>query len=77
MNWASECLSQTLTNMQTKSDALFVDAFVLLVNLPELFEDSMFVQIADSDSRVSDLELDCVLIAIGLTVDHDNQVRVL
>ena len=77
MNWASECLSQTLTNMQTKSDALFVDAFVLLVDLPELFEDSMFVQIADSDSRVSDLELDCVLIAIRLTVDHDNQVRVL
>jgi hypothetical protein len=60
--------------MQAKSDALFVDAFVCLVDLPEHFKDSFFVLIADADSCVSNYELNCILITVGLTVNHDNQV---
>jgi hypothetical protein len=58
--------------MQAKPDALFVDAFVLLINLSKHFENSWFVLITYTDSRVSDLKLDCVLIAVGLTVNQNN-----
>lgn len=52
-------MGQVLSNVETQANAFFVDGFVLLHDLAKQFEQIFLVFLADSNSSVINLKLDC------------------
>lgn len=66
---------EILRNVQTKSDSFLVDWLVALHDFAKELEQTLLVLLADADTSVVDLELNCILVPDGFAVFDNDQFR--